>query len=280
MSTFGIPDPGRASSAVEMVVAGASPLDALKQTRLDGSEFWSARDLSDEMRYDQWRNFAAAVDRARVSVGNQGQDPEHHIAGASKMVRLGSGAERAVDDFHLTRFGAYLTVMNGDPRKPEVAAAQAYFAIRTREAEMAPAAPALTGAELFAHAVLEAQAMLAAKDERIAELEPKAEIADRFLNTDGDVSVGDAAQILTRAGIKTGRGRMFATLEGKTWIYRARGDGRYRVCQRAIDAGWMSVLPQTHYHPKTGELVLDPPQPRVTPKGLQRLLIDLGGVAA
>lgn len=141
------------------------------------------------------------------------------------------------------------------------------------------AAPALTGAELFAHAVIEAQAMLAAKDERIAELEPKAEIADQFLNADGDLSVGDAAQVLTRAGIKTGRGRLFATLEGKTWIYRSRGDGRYRVCQRAIDARWMSVIPQSHYHPKSGELVLDPPQPRVTPKGLQRLLADLGGAA-
>lgn len=139
--------------------------------------------------------------------------------------------------------------------------------------------PALTGPELLAHAVIEAQAMLAAKDERIAELEPKAEVADKLLTADGDLSVRDAAQSLTRAGIKVGQGRLFAELDHRGWIKRAVGDGRYRVLQTAIDAGYMSVLPQSHYHPKTGVLVLDPPQPRVTPKGLQRLLRDYGGAA-
>lgn len=136
--------------------------------------------------------------------------------------------------------------------------------------------PALTGPELLAHAVIEAQAMIAARDERIAELEPKAEVADKFLNATGDLSVKDAAQALTRAGIKTGAGRLFGDLERRGWIYRALGDGRYRVKQTAIESGYMSVLPQSHYHPKTGVLVLDPPQPRVTPKGLQRLLADYG----
>ena len=116
----------------------ASPFDALRQVRPDGSEFWSSRDLADAMTYDQWRNFASAIARARVSLANQGYEVEDHIAGASKMVQIGSGSQRAVDDFHLTRFGAYLVVMNGDPRKPEVAAAQAYFAEEAREAEVAP----------------------------------------------------------------------------------------------------------------------------------------------
>ncbi|WP_181411320.1 phage antirepressor KilAC domain-containing protein [Mycolicibacterium fortuitum] len=145
--------------------------------------------------------------------------------------------------------------------------------------------PALTGSELLAHAVLEAQAMLAAKDEElaaraevIAELEPKAEVADRILTAEGDLSVRDAAQSLTRAGIKVGQNRLFATLEKHYgWIGRSPADGRYRVKQTAIEAGYMSVIPQSHYHPKTGVLVLDPPQPRVTPKGLQRILVDHGG---
>ena len=111
----------------------ASPFDALRQVRPDGSEFWSSRDLADAMTYDQWRNFASAIGRARVSLANQGYEVEDHIAGASKMVQIGSGSQRAVDDFHLTRFGAYLVAMNGDPRKPEVAAAQAYFAVKHRE---------------------------------------------------------------------------------------------------------------------------------------------------
>ncbi len=132
------------------------------------------------------------------------------------------------------------------------------------------------GEELLALAVLEARTMLAAKDQRIAELEPKAEVASRLLDADGDLSVRDAAQTLTRAGVKTGQGRLFADLARRQWISRA-GDGRWRVLQYAIDHGFMSVIPQSHYHPKSGELVLDPPQPRVTPKGLQRLLSDLGG---
>ena len=141
-----------------------------------------------------------------------------------------------------------------------------------------PAIPQ-TREERFALALAEAGQMLAEKDQRIAELEPQAEVAAKFLDAEGDLSVADAAQTLTRAGIKTGQGRLFAALEQRGWIYRSKGDGRWRVMQSAIDAGWMSVIPQSHYHPKTGVLVLDPPQPRVTPKGLQRLLTDWGVAA-
>jgi anti-repressor protein len=137
-------------------------------------------------------------------------------------------------------------------------------------------APALSGPELLAHAVLEAKAMLDEAHATIAVLEPKAEVADRFLEAEGDYSVRDAAQSLTRAGIKVGERRLFSVLATKGWIKRAVGDGRYRVIQSAIEAGYMSVLPQSHYHPRTGILVIDPPQPRVTPKGLQRLLLDSG----
>lgn len=140
-------------------------------------------------------------------------------------------------------------------------------------------APALTGAELLAHAVIEAQAMLTAANDRIAELEPKAEVADKFLDADGDLSVRDAAQSLTRAGVKVGQNRLFGDLERRGWIARAKGDNRYRVLQAAIEGGWMSVLPQSHYHPRTGVLVVDAPQPRITPKGLQRLLAAYGGAA-
>lgn len=139
--------------------------------------------------------------------------------------------------------------------------------------------PAPTGPELVAAALIEANRMLTAKDERIAELEPKAEVATKLLDAEGDLSVRDAAQSLTRAGIKVGGQRLFGALEDKGWIRRAAGDGRYRVIQSAIEAGYMSVLPQSHYHPKTGVLVLDPPQPRVTPKGLQRLLTEYGANA-
>lgn len=134
------------------------------------------------------------------------------------------------------------------------------------------------GPELLALAVIEAQAMLEQKDALIAELEPKAEVADKLLDAEGDLSVRDAAQSLTRAGLKVGQNRLFTILESKGWVRRAF-DRRFRVMQTAIERGYMSVLPQSHYHPRTGELVIDPPQPRVTPKGLQRLLQDLSEAA-
>ncbi|WP_334023928.1 phage antirepressor KilAC domain-containing protein [Nocardia terpenica] len=132
----------------------------------------------------------------------------------------------------------------------------------------------LSDDELIDRALEVSKRRVAALTERVAELEPQAEVAAKLLDAEGDLSVRDAAQSLTRAGITTGQQRLFAELAERSWIFRA-GDGRWRVMQYAIEHGYMSVLPQSHYHPKTGELVLDPPQPRVTPKGLQRLLSDL-----
>ena len=156
-----------------------------------------------------------------------------------------------------------------------------YDELRKWAADHQPSTPAIpqTYAEALRLAADEHEARELA-EAKVAELEPKAEVADRILNADGDLSVRDAAQSLTRAGIKVGQNRLFAALEKEYgWISRAPGDGRYRVKQSAIESGYMSVIPQSHYHPKTGVLVLDPPQPRVTPKGLQRILVDHGGAS-
>ncbi|HUX70849.1 MAG TPA: phage antirepressor KilAC domain-containing protein [Cellulomonadaceae bacterium] len=128
----------------------------------------------------------------------------------------------------------------------------------------------------LALAVIDAQAMLAEKDERIAYLEPRAQVADELLDATGDTSVGDTAKILTRAAVPIGETRLFAALADLGWIYRG-GDGRWHVKQSAIESGRMSTLPQTHYHPRTGQVVLDAPQPRVTPKGIAYLLRHLTG---
>lgn len=150
---------------------------------------------------------------------------------------------------------------------------RAFYELRNQSA------PGLTEDEIVHQALAITARRVDELTARVAELEPQAEVAAKLLDAEGDLSVSDAAQSLTRAGIKTGQGRLFAALEMRKWIYRAKGDGRWRVMQSAIDAGWMSVIPQSHYHPKTGVLVLDPPQPRVTPKGLQRLLTDWGVAA-
>ncbi|WP_052372101.1 BRO family protein [Nocardia otitidiscaviarum] len=190
--------------------------------------------------------------------------------GVNRIDTLGGPQEMAV----VSESGMYALVLRSDK-------AEAQRFRRWVTGEVLPsirrsggyAVEAPTGEKLLALAVIEAKAMLAAKDERIAELEPKAEVAEKLLDAEGDLSVRDTAQALTRAGVKTGAQRLFAELEQRRWISRG-GDGRWRVLQYAIERGYMSVLPQSHYHPKTGELVLDPPQPRVTPKGLQRLLRD------
>ncbi|WP_161995421.1 BRO family protein [Rhodococcus sp. YH1] len=116
-----------------------SPFDSIRQTRADGTEFWSARDLAQVVEYESWRNFAAAIDRAKAALVNSGEFVTSHVADASKLVERPQGGSIRQEDFELSRFGAYLVVMNGDPRKPAIAAAQAYFAIRTRQAEVVEA---------------------------------------------------------------------------------------------------------------------------------------------
>jgi DNA-damage-inducible protein D len=104
--------------------------------REDDTEFWLARELQELLGYTQWRNFEQVIEKARQACAGAGQRVADHFADVSKMVELGSGARRAVDDVALTRYAAYLLAQNGDPRKPEVAFAQTYFAVQTRKMEL------------------------------------------------------------------------------------------------------------------------------------------------
>ena len=113
--------------------------EQLKLVNPHGAEYWSARDLQILLGYSQWRRFEEAITRAIASCTQSGNDPTHHFAGAGKMVTLGSGSQREVPDFHLSRFACYLIAQNGDPRKPEIAFAQKYFAIQTRRQELTDA---------------------------------------------------------------------------------------------------------------------------------------------
>lgn len=113
-----------------------------------------------------------------------------------------------------------------------------------------------------------------------AEIEPAAQSWMVLAAADGDFSVGDAAKILARdPRIQTGPRRLFGLLITMKWAYRQLADGRPRAMQYAVERGWLSELPQSHNHPESGELVLDPPQVRVTVKGLHELHKRLGGEA-
>ena len=112
-------------------------LDHIKKRDSRGFDYWHARDIQKSLGYAEWRNFKDAIQRAMMSCESSGGIPSHHFGDVTKMMGLGKTARREVDDVLLTRYACYLIAMNGDPSKPEVAAAQAYFAIQTRKQELA-----------------------------------------------------------------------------------------------------------------------------------------------
>ncbi|WP_051299309.1 BRO family protein [Arthrobacter castelli] len=114
-----------------------SPFDAIRNIRNDGSEYWSARDLMPLLGYDSWRRFTDVIDRAQAAARNQGFTAGNLFldTAVKNSDQHGTNRGRPANNVELTRFAAYLVAMNGDPRKSQIAAAQAYFAIRTRQAE-------------------------------------------------------------------------------------------------------------------------------------------------
>jgi DNA-damage-inducible protein D len=102
----------------------------------NGVEYWYARELMKLLDYIQWRNFENVLKKGMLSCKNNGINIADHFAGVSKMVSLGSGAVREVEDYMLTRYACYLIAENGDPRKEQIAFAQGYFAVQTRKQEL------------------------------------------------------------------------------------------------------------------------------------------------
>jgi len=111
-------------------------LEAAKKTSSDGTPYWLAREVSHILGYPNWREFEAVIDRARATFEKNDIDPSHQIVLTHKMMGIGQGARRRGDDYFLSRPACYLIAMNGDPRKPEIAAAQAYFVVQTRLREL------------------------------------------------------------------------------------------------------------------------------------------------
>ena len=102
----------------------------------NGVEYWMARDVQKLLDYTEWRNFLLVIDKAKIACMNSGQNIGDHFVDVNKMVKLGSGSERQIEDIMLTRYACYLIAQNGDPRKERIAFAQSYFAIQTRRQEL------------------------------------------------------------------------------------------------------------------------------------------------
>lgn len=110
--------------------------ESMKSIDENGVEFWQARELLPLLGYDKWQNAEEVIKRASRSCINSGQPVDNHFTELSKMVEVGSGAVREIKDWKLDRYACYLIAQNGDPKKPEIAVAQTYFAIQTRKQEV------------------------------------------------------------------------------------------------------------------------------------------------
>ena len=124
--------------------------------------------------------------------------------------------------------------------------------------------------EIVARALQITSQRVEALTAQLAVVQPRAEAWDAIASAEGDYSAGDAAKILARAGIPTGPTRLFAQLQIIKWTFRG-ADGSWRAYADRVEKGYLAEKPQFHYHPATGERVLDAPQVRVTVKGVERL---------
>jgi len=120
----------------DLILTLTNDFEAHARKTEENIEFWLARDLQKLLGYDKWVNFLNVVSKAKIACESSKHKVEDHFADVGKMVSLGSGSQREVDDIMLTRYACYLIAQNGDPKKPEIAFAQTYFAIQTRRAEL------------------------------------------------------------------------------------------------------------------------------------------------
>ncbi len=119
------------------VPAASNTFERIKRVNPAGADFWSARELARVLEYTDFRNFIAVLAKAREACANSGHTVSDHFVDINEMVTIGSGAEREVEDWALSRYACYLVIQNADPGKPLVALGQSYFAVQTRRQEMA-----------------------------------------------------------------------------------------------------------------------------------------------
>ena len=121
----------------ELEVQQKKLFDDLRHFDENGNEYWLARELQTALQYAKWENFHKVITTAQIACKISQQNVSDHFPEVRKMVTIGSGAQRKQVDYKLTRYACYLIVMNGDPRKEVIAWGQTYFAVKTRQQELA-----------------------------------------------------------------------------------------------------------------------------------------------
>lgn len=262
--------------------SGESPFDTIRREDEHG-EWWSARDLQGILGYTAWHNFEDSIERAMFAAKNvQGETAGRSaFTGVVKSVQMGH-MTRQVNDYRLSRYACYLVAMNGDPRKDEIAAAQAYFAGMTRRAELAekpkPMLPgdyldalkALVASEESKQAAIREAAILdarnraleAAKRELTAEVEqaqPKVASYEQLMEAEGTYSFAEAAKMLP---VPLGQNRLYDLLRESGMIL----PGKREPYQQYVDRGYFELRAHT-YMSNHGPVATS--TPRITPKGLE-----------
>lgn len=263
--------------------ASSSPFDALRQEDERG-EFWSARDVMPHLDYEQWRRFVDSIERAMAACRNSGDRVEDHFAASGKITINARGHKRVLDDYRLSRHGAYLVAINGDSRKDAIAKAQTYFAQQTRKQELAEQAavevPAprreLSNRELAMMVIEEAdradraEALAASATAKVAELTPGSELAETYAAANGTMTIRTFARTVQQwaqtRGIKVLQEHVFDYLGIIGMVIRAKTSEKGQATATALKAGWCENSTKDYDTYTRGTLLTT--YARLTPRGV------------
>jgi len=267
------------------ITPAASPFDAGRVPCPQGGEDrWSARWLMGQLGYESWQKFEGVIERAKNTAHNEGFNVRilFRITAKSGAAQVFIGADknpggRPGTDYLVTRYAAYLIAMNGDPRKAEVSAAQHYFAVKTREAEVNPLEIPMSDDELIHRALTISANRIEALKAAVVELTPPASAWNELAESTGDYAVSDAAKVLSRdPAIDIKERKLFQFMSGLGWVFRR--EGRWKAYRTQLDTGRLAEkVGRPFWHQGRGEMVAGEPTVRITPKGLAELHKRLGG---